>query len=96
VRARLWLEIENTHFDDTIQFLWNNQPLTQDSQAWPGAQLFDRFEYCFDVPSEALREGENELELRLQERDGRLDPFVTLRAGRLTLEKGGPDSARGS
>ena len=84
--ARLWLKVCNAHFDDTIEFQWNDHPLTPDSEAWPGARLFDRFEYWFDVPPQALRDGENELAIHLKHRDSRLDPFVALDGGRLTLK----------
>ena len=84
-QARLWLQLSKAHFDDEIEFRWNDVPLTVDPQGWAGARLFDSFDYHFDVPSQALCEGENRLAISLRQRDARLDPFVTLAAGHVTL-----------
>ena len=83
--ARLWLQLRDVHFDDTIEFVWNGHPLAPDQTAWPGERLFDRFEYWFDVPPQTLRDGQNELAIHLKHRDARLDPFITLDGGHLIL-----------
>ena len=83
--ARLWLHLAGAHFDDTLEFAWNDQPLTPDPHAWPGGRLFDNFEFQFDVPPQALREGENRLLISLRGRDPRLDQFIKLLGGHVAL-----------
>lgn len=83
--ARLWLQLLDAHFDDEILFSFNGEPIVPDASAWPGLRLFDHFEFVFDLRAGQLHDGENRLEIRLTKRDSRLEPFVTLMAGRLTV-----------
>lgn len=85
-RGQLWLQLIDLHFEDRAQFLWNNQPIQPADSAWPGLCLFDQFEFVFNLVGHNLRSGENKLEIRLINRDPRLEPFITLKAARLTLQ----------
>ena len=83
--GRLWLQLCDPHFDDHLEFWWNAEPITPDPNAWQGECIFDFFDYTFKLLPKQVRVGENVLEIRLQNRDPRLDPYVTLLAARLTL-----------
>jgi hypothetical protein len=83
--GRLWLQLCDPHFDDHLEFRWNGEPITPDPDAWPGERLFDSFDYHFELLPRQVRAGENVLEIRLENRDPRLDPYVTLLVARLTL-----------
>jgi hypothetical protein len=84
-RPTLFLQILDLAPTDKVEFLWNGEPIQADPQAFPGVTVFDKWEFKFDLSARQVKRGKNQLELRLVKRDPRLEPFVTLTDGRLTI-----------
>ncbi len=85
VRPRLWLQIVDLGPRDRIEFSWNGKPIQPNPKTFPGITVFDNREFEFELPVREVRRGENRLEIRLLERSARLEPYVTLIAGKLMI-----------
>ena len=82
---RLKLEIVDVGPGDRLVFAWNTEPIQRDANAWRGHLNNDRHQFEFALPMNACRKGVNQLEIKLVERDARLDPFVTVLEAQLHL-----------
>jgi uncharacterized protein YndB with AHSA1/START domain len=76
--GRLELEIVDAEPEDRLAFAWNTEPIRRDANAWRGRLNNDRHHFEFALPMTPCRKGVNQLEIKLVERDTRLDPFVTV------------------
>ena len=82
---RLELEIVDVGPEDLLVFAWNTEPIQRDASAWRGRLNNDRHHFEFALPMNACRKGVNQLEIKLVERDARLDPFVTVLEAQIHL-----------
>lgn len=90
--GRLELKLMDVQFGDRLSFAWNGHTIIPEAGAWPGPQLFDRWDYSFKIDPAQVLPGANNAEINLQSRDNRLDPYVTLLEARLTSSAGGNNS----
>ena len=88
--AQLYLHLKNFWvFDDTLELYWNGVSITSDARftliPHQGAEAYD---VTCDLSCSDIRAGANQLELRLVERDARLDPFISLLRAELRIPAG--------
>ena len=82
---RLWLRLIDVAPEDQLDFWWNGQSISPDPEAYPGTRVRDSSEYEFQLAPEQVRLGENQIVVRLRNRSPRLEPYVTLVDGRLSI-----------
>ena len=71
--------------EDRLEFAWNGKPVQPDPKAFAGITMKDSHEFEFELDPADVRPGENHLEIKLLERHARLEPYVTLVDGRLSI-----------
>ena len=85
--AELVMELVNFWpYDETLELYWNNTPLggvEYESLTLEGAA--ETYKVTCPVSCAAICKGPNKLELRLTERDPRLDPFISLMDAALVI-----------
>lgn len=82
---RVWVRLTDVGHEDKLAFLWNGKPIQPDPETFGGIALRDSHEFEFQLLVGDVRFGENHLEIRLLERSPRLEPYITLVDGRLTI-----------
>ena len=82
---RAWVRIVDLGPEDRLEFAWNGKPIQPDPKAFAGITLKDSHEFEFELDPAEVRPGENHLEIKLLERHARLEPYVTLVDGRLSI-----------
>jgi hypothetical protein len=89
IEAELVLEVTNFwHHDDRLELFWNGKPLDADIELRRTAGEEEHRLTC-RIPCGSIRAGLNRLELRLVDRDPRLDPFISLWKAELTIPEDG-------
>ena len=89
-RAKLSLLVSNfwVH-DDRLELRWNGQPVDDVDYELRRTSEAEMYLLTCPVGCGSIKAGENALEIRLVERDPRLDPFIALREADLTIPEAG-------
>ena len=82
---RAWVRLVDLGPEDKLAFLWNGKPVQPDPSAFPGLTIKDTHEFEFKLDPITIHPGPNYLEIRLVKRDKRLEPYITLIDGRLSI-----------